>query len=664
MNALKKRLSSYNLTLKLSLSIGGMLLALFVVVAAIFGYVWFTDLTENLEHAGVTVAEEAAANINNVFAQSEQAALLLAKTLEQKKLSREEVVQEIEMMTRSINKNTPELIGVCVAYHPYKLDKNEKYNALLGFIDAKGNYRFNVFGDDHVQYFHRDWYMVPVTLRRPVWCVPFYSEGGINTMLLSYAVPFYLRNEKGEKEIGGAVVIDIKIDLFRKYLENAKINEYSKTFLMNQFGLIVIHPDPELELVHSIFSLGYENFDPVDRYKTLSVFRAAHKSGVVDFSKVPLLGKGGSQLFFARCLNDWIVGISIPSDWIVRQIMPRFWNFLFAWLCFMALVEIVILAVTRKINKPLSTLSKAAEAVGKGDFNAKLPELDTQDEIGKLSRSFLQMQSELDRYVADVKRNVAMRERMEGELSVARSIQNDLLPAKLPPFDNCPDVAMAAKLIPARTIGGDLYDSFVIDDEHLAITIGDVSGKGVPAALFMAVTQTMLRSLTVLEKSPEKLIFQLNNQLTAHNDSVMFVTYFLAIVNFRTGETVCTNAGHNPVLLIRSSSGDISELRSVHGPALGVVADQQYGSSRVTLESGDRLVLYTDGVTEAFNAAGEMFGMARLIQAAATAEPDAAPEALLRHILDRLKTFVGGAEQSDDITLSILEFKQRTVEQK
>lgn len=246
------------------------------------------------------------------------------------------------------------------------------------------------------------------------------------------------------------------------------------------------------------------------------------------------------------------------------------------------------------------------------------------------------------------------KELIEGELRVARDIQMSIIPKIFPPFPERPEFDVFAVLEPAKEVGGDLYDFFLLDDDHLCFTVGDVSGKGVPASLYMAVTKTLIKAKADIKLSPDEILYQVNNELCEDNDSGMFVTEFLGILTISTGELVFSNGGHNNPYL-RRRNGEVAPLPKAPGVALGVMEDFEYFCASVQLEAGDSLVLYTDGVTEAMNPAGDLLREERLENILRELNGKTAQEDV-GHILNSTRQFMNGADQADDITILIIKY--------
>ncbi|MFA7077403.1 MAG: LytS/YhcK type 5TM receptor domain-containing protein [Syntrophomonas sp.] len=246
------------------------------------------------------------------------------------------------------------------------------------------------------------------------------------------------------------------------------------------------------------------------------------------------------------------------------------------------------------------------------------------------------------------------KELIESELSVAREIQMSIVPKIFPPFPGRQEFDVFAVIEPAKEVGGDLYDYFLLDDDHLCFTIGDVSGKGVPASLFMAVTKTLIKAKADIKLGPNEILYAVNNELCEDNDSGMFVSEFLGILKISTGEIVYSNGGHNLPYVLRRD-GSLKMLPKMGGMALGVMDEMSYHCAEVKLHAGDSLVMYTDGVTEAMNEAGELFGEEGLEQALTGLIGKTARDEV-DVILQSTREFVNGAKQSDDITIVVLQY--------
>ena len=328
-------------------------------------------------------------------------------------------------------------------------------------------------------------------------------------------------------------------------------------------------------------------------------------------------------------------------------------------LLFMAVLGISLVsawALSARITRPLQQLSDYARALPEQDLSTagpiprhieRLPQ-DQPDEVGRLAATFMYMDRQLREKIARLVQETSSRERLESELSIAHAIQMGLLP---PPPDS-PELAQVdlyATMKPAREVGGDLYDYFLLPDGRLCLAIGDVSDKGIPAALFMAVTRTLIRALAEEETDPALLMERINNSLSENNPNLMFVTLVLAVLNIQTGEMVWANAGH-PALCVLQTDGQLRLLEGRSGPACGVQEDLPYRSFSTVLAPGECVFGYTDGVTEALNPDGALYGEERLY-ALLCRLGSMSCQGLADALLQDVQVYAQGTEQSDDITL-------------
>jgi len=245
-------------------------------------------------------------------------------------------------------------------------------------------------------------------------------------------------------------------------------------------------------------------------------------------------------------------------------------------------------------------------------------------------------------------------ERMSTELNFARDIQLDMLPLIFPAFPKRTEVTVYAALESAREVGGDFYDFYFLDDDHLCFVIGDVAGKGAPGALMMAVSKTLIKSRAADDDEPASILTHVNDELSQDNKSSMFVTVFLGVINLKSGELVYTNAGHNPPY-IRRRDGSLQKVDAFHGPVIGAMPELPYQQDSEVLHPGDTILLYTDGVTEAFNEEEQLFSEDRLEALLPNKSLDSA-ESIVQSTIDAVNRFAGEAEQSDDVTLLAVQY--------
>ena len=284
-----------------------------------------------------------------------------------------------------------------------------------------------------------------------------------------------------------------------------------------------------------------------------------------------------------------------------------------------------------------------------------LAQIRPHNEIGQLSEDVSDLASELDDHLERIRAITADKERIGAELSLATRIQAAMLPSVFPAFPDRTEFDVYASMDPAKAVGGDFYDFFLVDEDHLCLVMADVSGKGVPAALFMMASKIILQSCAMLGQSPGEILMKTNEAICSKNPEDMFVTVWVGILELSTGTLTAANAGHEYPIL-KKPDGGFELFRDRHGLVLGGMAGMRYREYTLCLEPGTKLFLYTDGVPEATDASQALFGMDRTL-AALNAQPDASPEQLLKNVRRAVDDFVQDAEQFDDLTMLCVEYK-------
>lgn len=323
--------------------------------------------------------------------------------------------------------------------------------------------------------------------------------------------------------------------------------------------------------------------------------------------------------------------------------------------CFLLLVLIqrYVINPVREIEKKVCEFAASDHSDGCSQYFIKL---NTNDELNDVASSFNRMMEEIENYISNLEHVTAEKERISAELNVATQIQASMLPSIFPPFPNRSEFNIYASMEPAKEVGGDFYDFFMVDDDRLAVVMADVSGKGVPAALFMVIAKTLIKNYTQEGNSPSDVFTSVNAQLCENNDAGMFVTAWMGILEISTGKFTYVNAGHNPPLL-KKADGSFEYLKGRSGFILAGMEETQYRQSELFLEKGDMLYLYTDGVTEATSTDEELYGEQRL-QNILDRNANCSLDVLLREVKNDIDLFVNGAEQFDDITMLILRISE------
>ena len=332
------------------------------------------------------------------------------------------------------------------------------------------------------------------------------------------------------------------------------------------------------------------------------------------------------------------------------------WTIFVSLVIVAVLVLIAVVVISRRFVKPILSISSE---VGKfvsdnTKVSEELKNIKTGDEIELLARSVLKMEIDTEKYIENLVDITAEEERIKSELGVATHIQADMLPSIFPPFPNRNEFSLTASMSPAKEVGGDFYDFFFVDNNHLGLVMADVSGKGVPAALFMVIAKTLIKDKAILDGSEgnystAEVLKYVNTQLCDNNREGFFVTVWFAILDLATGEGIESNAGHEYPAICRNG-GKYELIKSKHSPAVAIMEGTNFKENGFKLNPGDSLYVYTDGVTEATNSGGALFGEKRLIESL-NRDTSASTTETLAIVRKDVDKFVGGASQFDDITM-------------
>ncbi|MCR5774414.1 MAG: SpoIIE family protein phosphatase [Lachnospiraceae bacterium] len=361
----------------------------------------------------------------------------------------------------------------------------------------------------------------------------------------------------------------------------------------------------------------------------------------------------------------WMYCIKMPQEVVLQPVYEMDQNIHLSIVLFVIVFILLLVVVTiasrrsaRSISRPLILLGKDVNVISEGNFDHRA-QVYGNDEVGDLAVHFNEMAGSLKTYIEDLTKVTAEKERIGAELNVATQIQADMLPRIFPPFPDRTEFELYATMDPAKEVGGDFYDFFLIDEDHLGLVMADVSGKGVPAALFMVIAKTLIKNRALLGGSPAEVLSYANEQLCEGNEAELFVTVWFAIVTISTGKCIGANAGHeHPV--IRRAGGKFEYSIYKHSPAVAVMEGMKFREHEFELYPGDIIYVYTDGVPEATNSNDELYGEERLLDVL-NRDPDAPTEEMLKNIKVDIDEFVGDAPQFDDITM--LEFKYFGVDQ-
>lgn len=554
------------------------------------------------------------------------------------------------LLQRALERN-PELFGIAMGFEPAVLGHPDRRHA--PYVFRRDN-RLVLSRDLEIQdYLFSDWYQIPRELGRAEWSEPYYEQGAGNTKLIAtFSQPVMQTTPDGERLLG-ILAADIALDWLTHELAEFKVLQHGFAVLISRNGAILSHPNTDLIMNESLFSLAAAYGDEADALRRQARTLIAGESGFIQHT--PLFGVMAHIHYAPIDSSDWTLAIVFPEDELFDDINRLTRNAATVGSLGLLASLLVVMLIARSISRPLCALAASTDRIAKCDFDAPLPEVRRRDEVGRLTDSFAAMRTSLRQHMDWLKTTTAAKERIESELAIARDIQMAILPNLSAPIPNQDAFDLRTLIVPAREVGGDFYDFFPLDENRLGFLIADVSGKGVPAALFMAVTKTLIKSTARDRHNPAEMLTQVNAELAADNDSNMFVTVFCGVLDARTGDLEYVNAGHNPPVLI-GIDGRPRLLTGTPQLLLGIMEDVVYRSASLRLTSGERLLLYTDGVTEAMNARDELYSEARLLDMLASA-PRQPLAGLIESLLQHVQRFAGEAPQSDDITLLAIEYR-------
>ncbi|NTW82906.1 MAG: SpoIIE family protein phosphatase [Chlorobiaceae bacterium] len=564
-----------------------------------------------------------------------------------------EICRYDEQVLHSLLKTTvdenPSIYGSSISFDPFAFDKSRRLfapyyfreNGITQFKPLDKSYKY-------LEYLYWDWFQIPRELGRSEWSEPYFDEGGGETLMATYSVPFY-EIQDGKKRFKGIVSADMGLESLTKLISSVKILNSGYAALYSRTGMVLAHPLKNVIMNETIFNIAEERKEPLIREFGKKMI--AGESGFVHFYN---LGGIKSWMYYAPIRSTgWTLIVVFPESELLENVRTLSLTMAAIGVTGIILLTLTVAFIAHSITKPLRQLAAATQVVASGNFEVALPDVHTQDEVGILTNAFQMMTKSLKDYIRNLTETTAAKERIQSELKVAGDIQLSLLPRIFPPFPDHKDFDIFALMDPAKEVGGDFYDFFFIDRDKLCFLIADVSDKGVPAALYMMVTKTLLKSEGQRLGDPDIILSSVNNILAVDDDSCMFATVFLAVLDLKNGEVRFANAGHNPPLLVKEHEVKCLSLHT--GFVIGPMPDSCYKTEKITLSPGDILFLYTDGITEAKNHEEMLFGEKRLIESLNKTPTDSVKE-MIYSIRENVRIFSQDCSQSDDITMLAIKY--------
>ena len=625
--------------------VGTMTIVIALFLALLFTILWLLGayIFGAYVHTAMKVSNE---KMNNVFSTVEVAVSNNTPEVEDNLYDDHRQYFAVEHLLK-LNSN---IMGAAVAYNPdYEPKKGQPFSP-YAYRNGTDIYTKQLNTPEY-DYLHQEWYTKPLAEGKGTWSEPYIDEGGGEVGMITYSQPII--NSKGE--IYAIQTADIALHWLSELM-----CELDSTTKQNMFKDSESFPSYSFIVSHKGTIVAYP-YKAELSYKTLYEFLEDH-DGLEDANEILSSNNGYTTvvqnntgtmyvLFYSSIEHTgWTLVTIMPLKVILKPVGSIIGIFGILMLIGLIIVAVICRSAIRRVTMPITQFADSADEIASGNLSVELPTIKTKDEMLRLHNSFATMQKSLIQQIEETRSANEEKGRIESELNIARDIQMSMLPKTFPPFPDRNDIEIYGKQKPAKEVGGDLYD-FYIRDEKLFFCIGDVSGKGVPASLVMAVTRTLFRTISFKEALPERILFGINNAMADNNESNMFVTLFLGVLDLPTGRLRYSNAGHNAPMLIGQTIGLLPCAANV---PLGVQTDWKFSQQETTIDLNTCIFLYTDGLTEAENAANEQFMEERMIEVAKGMSHE--PQQMIEQMFNAVHQFVGNAEQSDDLTMLAIQY--------
>ena len=625
--------------------VGTMTIVIALFLALLFTILWLLGayIFGAYVHTAMKVSNE---KMNNVFSTVEVAVSNNTPEVEDNLYDDHRQYFAVEHLLK-LNSN---IMGAAVAYNPdYEPKKGQPFSP-YAYRNGTDIYTKQLNTPEY-DYLHQEWYTKPLAEGKGTWSEPYIDEGGGEVGMITYSQPII--NSKGE--IYAIQTADIALHWLSELM-----CELDSTTKQNMFKDSESFPSYSFIVSHKGTIVAYP-YKAELSYKTLYEFLEDH-DGLEDANEILSSNNGYTTvvqnntgtmyvLFYSSIEHTgWTLVTIMPLKVILKPVGSIIGIFGILMLIGLIIVAVICRSAIRRVTMPITQFADSADEIASGNLSVELPTIKTKDEMLRLHNSFATMQKSLIQQIEETRSANEEKGRIESELNIARDIQMSMLPKTFPPFPDRNDIEIYGKQKPAKEVGGDLYD-FYIRDEKLFFCIGDVSGKGVPASLVMAVTRSLFRTISFKEALPERIMFGINNAMADNNESNMFVTLFLGVLDLPTGRLRYSNAGHNAPMLIGQTIGLLPCAANV---PLGVQTDWKFSQQETTIDLNTCIFLYTDGLTEAENAANEQFMEERMIEVAKGMSHE--PQQMIEQMFNAVHQFVGNAEQSDDLTMLAIQY--------
>lgn len=612
----------------------------FMVAAGIFLVSAGRIAKQEASHHAQSELTNVVGQINDLLHQVQVTTTNMEWAVRQKLHSPDELIE----LNSQIIRNNKHIIGSCIAFKSgYYAEKGEMF-APYATQRPDGKIEHLNLGNEAYDYHAQPWYTIAAETGKPHWTDPYFDKGGADDIITTFSHP--IKDENGE------VFAILTADISLKHLADMvlAIRPYPNAycFMLDSKGNYVVH--------HNRARMLYQNIKHATNYmadRNIENLISGMLSKGNGMEKI-MDGDKPCYVFYTPVgTTGWPIALVCPKDEVFAVMNELTLMVVIVFVLGGVFLLLVCRWIIHRMSKPIKRFSEAATQVAHGNLEAELPEIKSGDELEYFRDTFAYMQHSLVKYIKELQLTTGIKERMQGELQVARRIQMGMIPKIFPPYPERPELDLFAKLRPAREVGGDLYDFFIINNK-LYVTVGDVSGKGVPASLVMAITCRLIRLIAAQTDSPAEMATVLNDSISAENETNMFVTMFIGVLNLEDGKFTYCNAGHNPPILALPDRG--AEFHEVGANVpIGILPGFNFTEQSMQLPDHAAFFLYTDGVNEAENKSEEQFGNKRMLSTVHRHCCESA-RAIVCNVLDEVDDFAAGTEQSDDITMLCLRY--------
>ena len=589
---------------KLILSI---ILPLIIITAVVMGF----TLTRIFEFASVSIREQELGELNlyaqGIGAEFEGLSQIATTTANILSLDDDVTGEELYDILASNVENNPLVYGAAVAWEPFAWNDDTRLFSPYVFEDGDSLSAIDI-GAESYDYTdgNWEWYSGVLEQGQAIWTEPYFDEGAGNVLMTTFSAPIFR-----DGAFAGVTTVDVRLDALN---EDAALQFSDENFMiLSQSGHFITHYNPDLVMNSTIQDQVAMQNNP--EFSTAVERMLAGEFGVSEVNDMFLNGgmvEGESWLFYTPVnATGWILSSTLPRS----QLTSELWSLMSMAIYGLALMIVLIIALTlyvsSRLSRPIKTLSAAVSDVARGKLDTSIEKIYSMDELGRLSVGFNRMLKNLKKQVEIQSQQTAARQMVEKELQVARETQQALLPSEFPPFPERREFQLHAVSKAARHVAGDFFDFFLINPRTLVFVIADVSGKGMSAALVMAVTRTIVRNLAESGKTPARILAETNELLRESHGGSAFVTILLGIYNTNSGRIMYANGGHSPPLLV-DRHGNARSVGEATGTIVGMLENQEYANAEMRLLPGETLLLFTDGITEARSPGGEFYGEGRI----------------------------------------------------